>query len=448
MQAAIATWQTFRSRHPALDRIVANLGWWFVDRALSLLLAFAVSIHVARYLGPAQLGLLASGLAVIEIMHAVAGLNLGPIVVGQLAKHPRRADRILGSASLLIAGSSAVAIAIILIIAWTGALDRQISWILTMLCFNYCLTPLHDTQSYYFQQRLEEKSNVIAKNSALGLSALLRVILIFAGAPLFWFVLVFNIDAATRTTVRHFLFKRAGQTIRTWRPTKPMVTLFLKTAAPLAVALLASALYRRLDIVMLHAITGPERAGIYSAGIRVFELFFFIPAALGASLLPSLINARKQNRVVYESRLQSYFKLSALLGYGVAVVTSLVAAPVIDFIYGDAFKATAAVVTINMWAFIPFCLGWARQELLTAENLLKLVLPCAIAGAVVNFTLNFLFIPIWYELGAAYATLVSAFVAHIAISFCLGQRGREIGWLQLEAMANPIPNFSNLSNRA
>ena len=93
---------------------------------------------------------------------------------------------------------------------------------------------------------------------------------------------------------------------------------------------------------------------------------------------------------------------------------------------------------------MPFFLGWARQEFLTAEGLLKLSLPVTLAGAVLNAGLNLWLIPLWQEVGAAVATLASYFVAYVATSF-LFRKTREIGWMQLRALVYPIPSFRNLN---
>ena len=74
---------------------------------------------------------------------------------------------------------------------------------------------------------------------------------------------------------------------------------------------------------------------------------------------------------------------------------------------------------MHAWAFIPFCLGVARTQYLTAESKLWANLPSVLLALLVNIVLNFLWIPKWSGEGAAWATLVSYTVAWVVTSFML-----------------------------
>jgi PST family polysaccharide transporter len=48
-------------------------------------------------------------------------------------------------------------------------------------------------------------------------------------------------------------------------------------------------LYMRIDQIMLGQMVGNETVGIYSAAVRITEVWYFIPMAIVASVFPSII---------------------------------------------------------------------------------------------------------------------------------------------------------------
>ena len=438
------SWQGWQDRFPRLGQIVSNLGWRFADRALHLAVALTVGIQVVRYLGPEQFGLFATGLAALGMAQAVAGLSLRPVVVRSLLENPKDEPEILGSSAVLIAISSAVSFALLGVVAFTASLSEpSLGFLLLILATTLCLTPLLDPLNHRFQANLTEKYSVIAANTGLLVSAAIRIGLILLVADLAWFAIALAVETLIRAAICFVCFKKTGGVLLSWRPRLERVRAMFLETAPLLIALIASIFYHRLDTVMLKLMAGNASAGIYGAAARLSEVFYFIPAALGASLLPSIFSASKKEPALYRARLQSYLKLSAAIAYALALIITLSGPAVVGFLYGKEYAAASGVLVIHTWAAVPFFLGWARQEFFTAEGLLKLTLPVTLAGAVLNVGLNFWLIPLWHEVGAAVATLVSYLVAYFITSFFF-RRSRAFGFMQLRALIHPIPSFRNL----
>ena len=106
----------------------------------------------------------------------------------------------------------------------------------------------------------------------------------------------------------------------------------------------------------------------------------------------------------------------SILGAGFLQST---ARPIIAFLWQGQFSGSVDILKVHAWAFIPFCLGVARTQYLTAESKLWANLPSVLLALLVNIVLNFLWIPKWSGEGAAWATLVSYTVAWVVTSFML-----------------------------
>ncbi len=71
---------------PRLQKVVNNVGWLFFDKIFRMGISLLVGIWVARYLGPAQYGLLNFVIAFLFFFNALATMGVGEIVVRDIVK--------------------------------------------------------------------------------------------------------------------------------------------------------------------------------------------------------------------------------------------------------------------------------------------------------------------------------------------------------------------------
>jgi PST family polysaccharide transporter len=82
---------------PGLRQVLSNIAWLFTDQILQMGLGMVVGLWVARYLGPAQFGLLSYALTFVSIFSAVASMGLGRIVIRDIASNPQCKNETLGT---------------------------------------------------------------------------------------------------------------------------------------------------------------------------------------------------------------------------------------------------------------------------------------------------------------------------------------------------------------
>src|SRR5438105_1106276 len=90
----------FRGR-ALLRKVVHNAGWQITDKVLRMFLGLLVGLWVARYLGPANFGLLNFAIAFSALFTPVADLGLQVIVVRELVQRPDDRVAIISSAVAL-----------------------------------------------------------------------------------------------------------------------------------------------------------------------------------------------------------------------------------------------------------------------------------------------------------------------------------------------------------
>ena len=92
---------------------------------------------------------------------------------------------------------------------------------------------------------------------------------------------------------------------------------------------------------------------------------------------------------------------------GVSLFFSLLASPIVRFLYGDAYAPAAAPLRIITWYTAFSYLGVARNAWVVSyskQNYLKYLY---IGAAITNVLLNAIMIPLWGASGAALASLLT-----------------------------------------
>ena len=100
-----------------------------------------------------------------------------------------------------------------------------------------------------------------------------------------------------------------------------------------------------------------------------------------------------------------------LISFGVAIPITFLSDWLITFLFGEAYLASADVLTIHIWSGAFVALGIASSNWLISEDLQKLSMLRTSLGAVVNIILNFILIPSYGIVGAAFTTLISQITA-------------------------------------
>jgi O-antigen/teichoic acid export membrane protein len=62
---------------------------------------------------------------------------------------------------------------------------------------------------------------------------------------------------------------------------------------------IAIMIYMKIDQIMLGQMVGDEAVGIYSAAVRISEVWYFVPIAIVASVFPAILEAKKRSETQY-----------------------------------------------------------------------------------------------------------------------------------------------------
>lgn len=415
------------------QRIAANMVWLLADRIVRLGVGLLVSVWVARYLGPQLFGVYSYAIAFVGLFGFVSTLGLDSIVVRDIVHAPQDANEILGTAfSLKLIGAVVTLLAATSIGTLAQASDPVMPILIGLVAAG-TLFQAFDVIDFWFQSQVRSKYTVYARNTAFLILSLIKVLLILLHAPLIAFACAALAEIVLGAIGLIAAYQLTGQTVRRWRTSLARARMLLSVSWPLMLSSIAVWVYMRIDQVMLGLLADTRALGVYSAAVRLSEVWYFIPIAIVSSVFPAVVRSKAIDEKLYYERLQRLFNLMVVLSYVIVIPLTLLAGPIINLLYGPSYSEASRMFIVLMWAGLFVGLGVAREAWLVNEGLTRFSFATAVAGAITNVVLNIVFIPRWGGFAAAWATLAAQAVA-VTLSTLLYARTRRIFVMQMKAL--------------
>jgi len=431
-------------RRPNLRKILDNMGWLFFDRALRMGIGLVVGVRVARYLGPEQFGQLNYAIAFVSLFGVIASMGLNKIVVRDIVRDPLGADTTLGTAGVLHLVGGLIAFLLVLVVSrWLHAKDETTQIMIAILGVAL-IFKFSDVIRFWFESQVQSRYVVWLDSGVVLLSAAAKVAMLVLQAPLIAFVWLMLIEGGLLALGLFGVYiKREGR-LTNWSFRMRRAKKLLTGSWSLLFASIAAMIYMRIDQIMLGQMVGKEEVGIYTAALRLSEIWTMVPVIIVASLLPAIIASKKKDVQIYRKRMQTLLNSLALFSITVAIVMSLLAGPIILLLFGAGYAASATVLVIHVWSLVFVAVGQAGLQWYIAENLQHLQMYRLAGGAVANVLLNIALIPSYGAAGAAISTVISYGMAN----FFLDATSRKTFVIfEMKARAIFLGPFTLLFNR-
>lgn len=426
--------------HSGFRRYLSNTSWMFGEQILRMIAGLLVGIWVARYLGPAQFGIFSYALAFTAIFGCIAKLGLDGIVVRDLVHAPEKRDVYLGTAFWLKLVGALITLGVIGFAALLTSNDSATNLYIFIIASGMIFQSF-EVIDFYFQSKVLSKFVSLCKVTQLLLSSLLKLYFVFVGADLFWFVVVSFVDQATLAVTLYaaYRYQKLGSFYRhfDWMTAKNL----LRNSWPLIFSGLVVMIYMRIDQIMIKEMLGEKEVGLYTAAVRLSEVWYFIPAIITSSLFPAIVSAKKISEKLYHTRLQRLYTSLVWMAIAVAIPMTFFSDWLVTLLYGEAFKGAGQVLMIHIWAGVFVSLGVASSSWFTSENLQRYAFHRTLLGAIINVILNLILIPIFGLIGAAIATLIAQSMAAFFFDV-LTTKTRIVFFMKLKTLY-----FANLIHR-
>ena len=416
-----------------VQRVAVNVIWLLADRVVRLGVGLLVSVWVARYLGPQLFGVYNYAIAFVGLFGFVSTLGLDSIVIRNIVRAPQDAAEILGTTfALKLTGAAMTVIVSISTVSLLRTDDPALPLLVGLIAAG-TLFQAFDAIDFWFQSQVQSKYTVYARNTAFLIISGIKVGLILLHAPLIAFVAASVAEVILGSFGLVAAYRLTGHSIQRWRASLARARSLLSTSWPLMLTSIAVWVYMRIDQVMLGSLAGDRVLGVYSAAVRLSEVWYFLPGVIVSSVLPTIVRSKKIDEQLYYDRLQRLFNLMVFLSYIIILPLTVLADPIINLLYGPSYREASGMFVVLMWTGLFVALGVAREAWVVTEGLMRFSFATTVAGAITNIVLNVILIPRWGALASAWATLVAQAVA-VSFSTLLYAPTRRIFVMQLKAL--------------
>ncbi len=378
---------------------------------LGVLISVLSASLLLRHLGVENMGRYGVAMTFVAIVGAFSDLGLTAIGIRELARLPENerwpvARDLLGLRVTLTVVGAVIAIAIALV-AYSGTIAFGVA----LACVGLLLQTSQDNFSLPLLLGLR-----LGWISALELlrqllSIALTIVLVLIGASLVPFLgisIPVGIAAVLCTLALVHRTRKVTPTFNVdrWR-------VFIRPMLPYTVAVAAAALYLRICIFLLSALSSATQLGYFSASFRIVEVLTIVPGLLVSSAFPIFARAAKDDHERLGYGVGRVFEVSLIVGAWVSVSIATGAPLAIAIVGGSKFSPSAGVLAIQgvaigamfvsqVWAYALLSLGLYRQILLVSVSLL-----------IVNGALVAALVPLDGARGAALGTALAEVLAAV-----------------------------------
>ena len=201
---------------------------------------------------------------------------------------------------------------------------------------------------------------------------------------------------------------------------------------PLMLNHLLATLFFKIDIPMIRAIRGESEVGRYGTAYKFVDAFNIIPSFFTFALFPLMSRQAETDRPALTRTYHLAIKLMVSLALPIALMTTLLAIPLVRMLGGSAFLPEGALaLQLIIWS-IPF--GWINSVtnyLLVAIGQQRALTRAFVIAVAFNMITNAMLIPHYGFRAAAISTILSEIVVGTAFQWYIFRYLSPTPWRRL-----------------
>lgn len=392
-------------------KITVNVLWQIGDKFIRLGAGLFVGVWVARYFGPEQYGIFNYAAAYIALFTVLATLGIESIATKDIVNEPFRTSEILGSSFVLrFLGGALLCFIVSVSILFVRSGEPVVQVVVIILSAGTVFQAF-TVIDFYYVAIVQSKYSIIAKNIAFLLFTFVKIVLLVSNRlTLIQLAVLTIIETLFAGLFLVYFYGKSYVSVRKWRVSVSYCKELLKQSWPLILSGIVMMLYMRIDQIMLGNMLGDAEVGIYSAAVKISEIWYFLPMIMASSVYPNLIETKKQDAASYQKRYLTLFRLMNVITISGALFMSIFSGFIIKTLYGEIYSGAAPILAVHIWSGVFTFLGVGGANFYIIEGLQRLYFWRTFYGAILNIGLNFWLIPYFGGIGAAITTMFSQLI--------------------------------------
>lgn len=394
-------------------KISYNMIFAASSRFITALIGLAVISLLSRHLGQAGYGAYSTVLAYVFIFSVMADFGLHTIHVREISRYPQKeqfiSSTIFTLRLILLLLVTIMAITISIFLPYSSDIKLGIFIATLFIIFSSLSQILGGIFQKYNTFYLVSLSDVFSRLIQLGLVFWA----VKAGYGFLSFLLIVSFIAGIHFGI---IFKLSRRFIKIflkidWSFFKKIT----KLSFPIAVSILFTTIYFRIDTIILSLMKSRADVGIYSLSSKVLESIIFFPALFTELIMPSLSYTAFKLKVDFFSIFKRAFNLLVIFAIPTVILLFILAEKIVIILAGQEFIYSAQPMKILAFAVGLIFLGNLGGRSLIALDLQRQGMWIYIIGAIFNVLSNIIVIPKYGYIGASFTTLFTEIIVIFSI---------------------------------
>lgn len=387
------------------SKVTINAGWLIAGRIYHMLLTFFIGLLTARYLGPANYGLINYAAAYTTFFASFCTLGINSVIVKNFVDNPDDEGETIGSAIVLRTVSSLLSVIMMICITLFMDKGEVTTNIVVALCSIGVLFQVMDTLNYWFQAKLQSKYAALATVISYTVVSIYKIWLLLTGKSVEWFAISTSLDSFVVAIVLLVMYYKQNGPKFSFSVKKSKELFF--SSYHFILAGLMVAIYGSTDRFMLKQMLNESEVAYYSTAVALCNTWVFVLAAIIDSMYPVILQHFGKNNGKFEQKNRQLYAIVFYISVLASSLISVLATFIVKVLYGDAYISAADPLRIITWYTAFSYLGVARNAWMVCYNCQFYLKYLYIGAALTNVVLNVWLIPIWGASGAALASLIT-----------------------------------------
>lgn len=387
--------------------IKKNTIMMLADKIIKIIVGFGISVMIARYLGSENLGKVSYVLAFLGFFEVLSIFGMDGIILKEIGmSEDKDTNKILSSVMFFRIGIYILTLPIWYYI-FSNFTDGNQELLNIFLIFSVNqLLNAFIVFKLFFQAKGLNKNEVIASQIAYSIGIILKISFIIMKGSLYWYAILFLGEKIIYSVILLLRYKRKNDF--KFEVDFKYIKKIIKEALPLLLASVSIFVYMKVDQLMVGKMLSIKEVGIYSVGVKLSELVYFIPVTIATAFFPKILNAKKnKSKDEYVNEFINLGNINIFICTLFAIGATILGKWFIELAYGIEYSSAGNIFRIYSWAGVFVALGVSTSKYLLLENRNDLQLYSTLTGGIINFILNLYFIRKFGIVGAAWTTVIS-----------------------------------------
>lgn len=392
-------------------QVSKNIFWLTASRVIAMVLLAVAYFALFRYLQAYRYGQYQFILSYVLLFSTVVDFGIQQLVTKQISENPRETKTYFQNFFTFEALLAFVLYLLLIGIAYFNHYDQRVFYGIALAGLGMVANAL----TYPFLA-------VMAANQDLRKVALINFINSLVNISIIFLAIAFKKDIVFLASVqlifgcldlvlyRFFVRKHLPdpQILKAiFKFDFHLIKNILKLGWPFAILVGFSAIYNRIDVLIISHLKGFTDTGYYTAAYKLFDLLGFFPSVVSYTLFP-FFAALMARGALSEVRvnLEKYLRLMVMAALPVAVGGMVLSRELIRLVAGPGYEPAAPVLAILIWAPALLFIYIPANALVISQLTKKAAVITGI-NVLVNVAGNLLLIPHYGIRAAAAMTVVS-----------------------------------------